>query len=334
MNLFSSTPERKRPPEIVGLDFSSSGVKAVRMKRVNEQLSLVAAACFPPAEYGEIVRPNLGKAFATNYAALAISAPACVVRVVAHTSSHMQTEINRQIRDQIGLDTSYRLASIPSGQPVKGKGESRVLAVAIPDQDASAVLNLFAAGPPAPCSLEISGLASMNAALAGAMAADPEAPACLLDCGSRVSMMVFVNKRAVILARKLDVGGEAVVDRVQKHLGVDRDMAQSIMSEGAIDISQSVREVIDPFLRQMMISRDFVERQENCRVTTVWITGGMSMSAYWTNEIRKATGMNVTAWNPLEGIQVGADALPAELRGQECRLSAAIGAARGALLEP
>ena len=72
--------------------------------------------------------------------------------------------------------------------------------------------------------------------------------------------MVFVNKGAIILARKLDVGGDAVVDRVQKHLGVEREMAESIMSEGAIDISQSVREVIDPFLRQMMISRDFVER--------------------------------------------------------------------------
>lgn len=334
MNLLP-TGEKRRPQEIAGFDFSSSGVKVVRLRFANSQWSLLAADILPASvrEDGTLARPAISKALMTNYAAIAYSASACVVRVVAHTISHSQTDVERQVRDQIGLDTSYRLSFIPTGQVTKGRNENRVLAVAIPDQEAVDILGTFADGAPAPYSLEVAGLASLNAALAGPVARAPEVPACLLDCGSRVSTIVFVHKGAIILARKLDVGGDAVVDRVQKNLGVDREMAENIMSEGAIDISQSVREVIDPFLRQMMISRDYVERQENCRVTTVWITGGMSMSAYWVNEIRKATGMNVQSWNPLEDLQVAGGALPQKFQGQESRFAAAIGAAKGALSE-
>ena len=128
-----------------------------------------------------------------------------------------------------------------------------------------------------------------------------------------------------------EVGGEAVVEQVQKSLGVDREMAESIMSEGAIDISQAVKEVLDPFLRQMMISRDFVERQENCRVATTFITGGMSLSRYWAAEFMRATGMEVQPWDPMEGLAVAPGAVPQRLQGQPCRFSAAIGAARGAM---
>ncbi len=335
MNLFSTGSERKRPQEIVGLDFSSTGVKAVRLKRSDDQFTLAAMDIFPPGSdpTAGVARPPLGKQFTTNYVALTFSAPSCAVRVVAHTGTHA-TEIEKQVRDQIGLDTTFRLSNVPSGQPVRNKNENRVLAVGAPDKEVQEILDLFKEGAPAPFSLEVSGLASLNAALDGPVAKNPDAPACLLDCGSRTSMMVFVNKGAIILARKLDVGGDAVVEHVQKNLGVEREMAQNIMSEGAIDISQAVREVIDPFLRQMMISRDFVERQENCRVTTAFITGGMSMSAYWINEIRKATGIGVQMWDPLEGMNVASGAIQEKWAGQQSRFTAAIGAAKGALLTP
>lgn len=333
MNLFTDATERKRPQEVLGLDFCTTGVKAVRLKLQNDQVHLVAADIFPGGA-DELVRPEIGKIFASNYVALAISAPTCVVRIVAHAASPGSKDVDRQVREQIGLDAGYRLMSVPSGQAAKGKNENRVLAVGVPEKDALGVLKLFRDGPPAPCSLEVSGLASLNAALLGPMAANADAPMCLLDCGSRVSMMVFMNKGAIVLARKLDVGGDAVMEGVQKNLGVDREMAASIMSEGAIDISQSVREVIDPFLRQMMISRDFVERQENCHVTTALITGGMSMSAYWSDEIRKSTGMAVQNWDPMEGMMVDADAIPGRLESQRSRFAAAIGAARGVLTEP
>lgn len=334
MKMLNKTTAPKLPADMLGLDFGSTGIKVVRIKQLGGRLTLVAADILP-ATAGGLVRPVLEKNFAGNYAAVCSTSPDCVVRVVSHTSASETRQSEQQIRDQIGLLPNFRLTSRPTGaEAVKGKNESRVLAVAVPQEEISGYLKLFATGSPAVYSYEISGLASLNAAFMGPMAADPLGPVCLLDCGARVSLMIFMNKGAVILARKLDVGGEAVVEQVQKSLGVDREMAESIMSEGAIDISQSVKEVIDPFLRQMMISRDFVERQENCRVATTLITGGMSLSPYWAAEIKKSTGMSVQTWDPLDGLVVASDAIPERLKGHTNRLSAAIGAARGAMTAP
>jgi Tfp pilus assembly PilM family ATPase len=291
---------------------------------------------FPAQADGRLARPELPKALLTNYVALAFSPAGSVVRVVAQQGGtlHGTPESDQQARSQIGLDDSFRLMSVASGQAQqvnKGRAENKVLAVGVPDADARSLLALFKERAPAPYSLELSGLASLNAAVKSAMSDAPDEPVCLLDCGARVSMMVFMNKGAVILARKLDVGGDAVIERVEKFMGVDRAMAESIMSEGAIDISSAVREVSDPFLRQVMISRDFVERQENCQVGRVLITGGMAMSAYWLEELRRTTGMSVSGWDPLAGLQFAGQGAPKVLDGQACRFSAAIGAARGAL---
>lgn len=316
----------------MGLDFGSTAAKVVRMRRSETGLQILAADIFPTAEIGAApVRPELGKHLLTNYAAMAVTGPSAVIRVVAHVPSAAGTSLNQQLREQIGLDNSFRIAFSNTGQQSRTRGEQRMLAVALSEKDAAEVLDLFREGPPAPASLELSGLAAVHASVMGRQGQDPDAPACHLDCGARVSTMVFVNKGATILTRKLDVGGEAIIDRVQRSLGLDRAIAESIMAEGAIDISQAVSEVIDPFLRQMNISRDFVERQENCRVTTAWITGGMSLSRYWIDMIGKVTGMTIQPWDPLAGIQVMQGAIPERLNGQTARLSGAIGAARAML---
>lgn len=144
-------------------------------------------------------------------------------------------------------------------------------------------------------------------------------------------MMAIFNKGGLVLTRKLDVGGEAVLTSIQKQLGVDRAMAESILSQGAIDVSQSVRSVIEPFLRQVTISRDYVERQENCRISTLYLSGGMSLSASWNDEVMRATGMEARIWNPFENVQIVQGAIPERLQGQEPRFAAAMGAAVGAL---
>ena len=208
-----------------------------------------------------------------------------------------------------------------------------MLTVAVPEADAQAVLSHVAVGAPAPYAMELSGLAALNACLSGPGAQHAQEAVCIIECGSRVSFMAIFNKGALILARKIDVGGESIAAHVQKQLGLDSETAQSILAEGAIDISQAVREVIDPFLRQLTISRDFVEREENCRIKTAYISGGMALSTYWTNEIKRATGMDVQSWNPFDQLTLAPGALPERLEGQQPRFASAIGAALGILRE-
>ena len=95
----------------------------------------------------------------------------------------------------------------------------------------------------------------------------------------------------------------------------------------------TVQEAMGPFLRQLAISREFVERKAGVPIKAWYLSGGITLAAYWTERIRAAVGEDVRIWNPLEGIQVQPDAWPEGLKGQECRFAAAIGSAMGVLQE-
>ncbi|HEY8241055.1 MAG TPA: pilus assembly protein PilM, partial [Kiritimatiellia bacterium] len=274
---------------------------------------------------------QLPKNLIAHYAAMCVTGEHAVVRIVS-IPGHVEpgAAAEQQIRETLGLDAQYRI-SFTNTQSTRGKAETKMLTVALPEADAQAVLAHVATGAPAPYSLELSGLSALNACLTGPASAHAAEAVCVIECGSRVSFMAIFNKGALILARKIDVGGESIASHVQKQLGLDSETAQSILAEGAIDISQAVREVIDPFLRQLTISRDFVEREENCRIKTTYISGGMGLSSYWTNEIKKATGMEVQIWNPFDQLTLAPGAYPERLEGQQPRFAAVVGAALGVL---
>lgn len=321
----------------MGVDMGASGMKVVRIRKTDAGMMLMAADVLPAftlgsAAGGDGVQPTVPpfpKTLLTNYAAVAYSTEKSVVRVVTLPGpADSPEDTEKSIRENLGLDSSYRVSFAPT--PGKPK-ETKLVTVAIPETDIAALLTAFSSGPPAAYSLEISGVVSLNACLMGPAAAHPGDAICALDCGARTTMMAIFNKGGLVLTRKLDVGGEAVLTSIQKQLGVDRAMAESILSQGAIDVSQSVRSVIEPFLRQVTISRDYVERQENCRISTLYLSGGMSLSASWNDEVMRATGMEARIWNPFENVQIVQGAIPERLQGQEPRFAAAMGAAVGAL---
>ena len=337
----STTPSRKPPQDLVALDFGYSGIKAIRLKKVNGVPTVLAVDVLPAVRIDEQAaegprKPShmeLAKPMQANYAAVAYSGGRALVRVVSipgQMSDHGETE--QALREHIGLDKSYRVAYLPTSA-TRGK-DARVLAVALPNSDAETVLSHVGLGAPAPHSMEISGLSAMHACLMGPAAqADSEA-VCIIECGAQVSVMAIFNKGALVLARKLEVGGQLVVAHIQKQFGVDAEMAQSILTQGAFDISASIKHVIDPFVRQLTISRDFVERQENCRISGIFMSGGMCLSAGWVKEIERAAGMPVRMWDPFAGRTMAPGAYPEHLQGQQARFAAAMGSALGGMEAP
>jgi Tfp pilus assembly PilM family ATPase len=207
------------------------------------------------------------------------------------------------------------------------------LVVGLLEKEAQSVLDLVAVGAPAPRSLELSGLSSLAAFLHGPGQAHEQDAVIMIEAGAKLTFMALLNKGAVILLRKFDLGSESIVAKVQQQLNVDQDTARGIISDGSFDISQSVRAVMAPFLRQLTISKDFVERRENCRLVKCYLSGGTSLSTYWKEEIRNATGVDSELWNPFHGLRVAEGAYPADLIGQEPRFAAAVGACWGVLEE-
>lgn len=327
---FGAARGRKPPSELLGLDFGGSGIKAVRLRRANGHVSLVRAACFERGDGPEITRPALPRECMAHYSALALSARRATIRIL-NLPAHLGGEEERRahVREHMGLGDDHRLGFAALSAP-KARAETRALAVGLPDAEARAALDLFSEGPPAPYSLEVSGLSALTAFVQGPGRRHEQAAVGVIESGACLTIMALFHNGAPVLIRKFDLGVMAVSDRVQKQLGVDAETARHILADGSFDVSQPVRDVLDPFLRQLILSREFVERREGCRIERVYLSGGMCLSRFWADEISRVGGITTECWDPFEGMTLAEGALPADLEGQRSRFTAAVGACLGA----
>ena len=87
--------------------------------------------------------------------------------------------------------------------------------------------------------------------------------------------------------------------------------------------------VLQPFCKQVSISKDFIERHQGCRVSRIFVSGGLSLLNSWTQELGAMLHAEIVRWDPFENIQYDTDSIPPEIQGQTTRFAAAIGSAIG-----
>lgn len=321
------------PNDLVGVDISNTGIKAVRMHKTKDQSSVVAVDILPPVNIpdnltSEVPLLELPQRLKARYVSLAVPGDGATIKLLSFPGPFRDSSIQKVI-ESLGIEDldKYRISYkvVTEGH---GKSESRILAVALPETEASGAPKLFPIARPAPYSLEISGLASMTAFMNGPAVNASDAAIGAIDFGDNASTFTLFNKGVLALVRRFNIGTNNIVDQVQESLGVDRETAQGIITDGAFDISQSVSEVMEPLIKQLIVSRDFVERRENCSISKLYASGGITLSRDSLDEMRSSLGVEIDSWNPfdIESITIEPDAIPENLKGQEWRFSAALGA--------
>jgi Tfp pilus assembly PilM family ATPase len=315
--------------DVLGIDLAGSCTKAVRLKNINGTLTIVAADILPKITLAaapstpppfQVPRPLQGR-----YVAMATSAPGAIAKLLtlpAHSDKSMDAHVNELMG--ISADSDYRVGYESIAE---NRSEIRILAAGFPDATARMLCQLFPAGIPAPCSIEIAGLAGMTAFTRGPGATHKSETVAAIDFGATSSYVAFFNKGILALIRKFDLGSDIILRKLQGSLGVDEEVALGILNDGSFDISHILRETMEGFLQQLTISWDFVERRENNPIARLYVTGGMSNLSSWSREIQGVTGKEPAIWNPLSIIPSLPNASPDRLKGQESRFAAAIGAA-------
>ena len=329
------------PRDVVALDVASTGIKAVRMRRAADGVHLLAADILPIKAFAPVApgadQPlpplQLSKAFRSRYAAVAVSGHGSSVKLLTfpgHFDQHAEAQIpgHMGIEDESDNRIGYKV--IAQGH---GRSESRVLAVALPEQQARIATQLLPAGIPAPVAIEVSGLSALTAFLNGPALEAAQDPVGVLECGARVTFFALFNAGLLALVRKFEFGTEDILAEVEKSLGVTRETAQEILAQESIDISHSAGAAMDRLLRQLIVSRDFVERRENCHIRAVYVSGGAALSPPWLANLRTTLEVESLVWNPFETLKVAQGALPATVTGMASRFAAAVGAGLAALEE-
>lgn len=334
---------KRKPVDVLGLDAGHSGIKAVRMRLVDKQPTVVAVDILPAipipvagAEgYPDIQPLVLPKNLVAKYAALVVPGRGAVVKLLTFPAAAAgAADVETKIVEGLGIEKpeEYRIG-YKMLKEVSPKSESRSLVAALPEVEASYAAKLLPSGTPAPYSLEIAGLASMTAFLSGPAQAHAEEAVGMIEFGANVSYFAIVNKTVPVLLRKFDFGSSLILEMVQQSLGIDQATAEGILTDGSFDISQQISDVLENFIKQVVVSRDFVERREGCRITRVFASGGVTRSRDWTQEVKSAVGHEVEQWNPFDCVKVADGAIPEHLKGQEARFAAAVGAGLGVIVQ-
>ena len=322
------------PSDVVGIDVGSAGTRAVRMRKGNSGVSVLAADILPPVQLpdkpaktpGPVQPLSLPPRLKARYAALAVTSQEAIVKLLTFPGA-FDVRNKEKIIERMGIKDSdgYRIAcrTVSEGH---GKTESRILAVALPEIQAQAASLLLPAGRPAPYSLELSCLAVMTGFLHVPGAQHNGDCVGLIDFGSELSSLSFFNKAVLVLFRTFDFGANTILNRITATLDIDMETAMGIVADGAFDISHLTGEPMERFLRQLVVCRDFVERHEDCHVSKVYVSGGLAVSCDLLSQIRSSLDIDVDTWNPFEGMTLSPDAFPENLSGQESQFRAAVGA--------
>ncbi len=320
---------KRGPSDCTGVDVGTTSTRIVRLRAIGDDITVVGADIIPPSE-GTISIPLRLRA---RYASIAASGSTSIAKLLTFPGA-IDESFESGLGKSLGLAdadenrVSYRIIS--EGQ---GRQESRVLAAAISEEEASAVMKHFASGLPAPWSLEVAPLAALTAFEMGPVRAHSGTATGLLDFGTAATTLSLFNRGELVLVRRFDFGTDAVLERVKATLGVDAETAKGILSDTAFDISELLVELMSPVSSQFVVSRDFIERRENCTVGTMFAIGGIAHSKLAMQGLEQALNVDITPWNPFLGLIIAPQAIPDELDDQHWRFAAALGAALGTMEE-
>ncbi len=322
---------QKMAASLLGVDFSTTSTKVVRLKRIKEELVLMGIDLLPAVDFGtEACRIELPRNITANYACLAYTGKSSVVRMVNALLSDEQTELpERKLRELLNVGDDYRV-SATLAKKGQGRHDSSFLAAAIPEDDLHFLLSMFPSGPPAPASVEVAGLSFIPAFLNARGKECRGEAVCLIETGESASYFVFINEGVPALVGKFNFGGSTLREKVVQDLGVDDELAGTILTDSSINISTSMNDVMTPFLKQLSISKDFIERHQGCQISKVYVSGGTSLLPHWPSVVEQRLHAEVLPWSPFENIQYDhPDIVPEHLASQATRFAAAVGAAIG-----
>jgi Tfp pilus assembly PilM family ATPase len=326
-----TSDQGRRLTNLLGLDFATSGVKAVRLKKTKGQVQMVAADVLPPIGFNANSRPEIPRALASYYTALCATTEEAVLRVFSHALPEGEVEsLPTIVRNGLNVPEGVRVG----GQIIsrgRGKRDSSLLGVAVPEATIKYFLSLFAGGAPAPHSFEIAGLAAFSAFFHNRGEHTVNRTICLIETGARFTYVAFFHRNQLQVINRFSIGGADLRRQVQTTLDVNEEMATEILDGGSIDVSGPVRQALAPFVKQLSVYREFVERRNKCSLDGIYLSGGEATSPCWQAAVSGVLGMPAEAWNPFEKLEVMPDAFPEQLAGQESRFAAAVGAALAGL---
>ncbi len=320
----------KSPNDCTGIDIGATVTKVVRLRKASDGISVVGADLVTPDAHGNITIPTNLRA---RCASIAMSGQDAIVKLLTFPGA-IDESFEKTLPQKLGISENedYRLSYdiITEGG---ARSESSVLVAAIPEEEAASVMKNFSSGLPAPYSLEISSLATLNAFEHGPVANSNQDTASLIDFGTHTTSLSVFYRKSLALIQFFDFGTKAVMEHLKSALKVNTDTARGILDDASFDLSDILKDLMGSIASHLIVSRYFIERQKNCSIDTLYAVGGITHSQAAMKSLSKKMSVSIIPWDPFEGLNIEPQAISEDLDALHWRFAGAIGAALATLEE-
>ena len=104
---------KKRFTDLVGVDFSTTATKVVRLKQSKDGISLVGLDMLPAVDFGQTAsRMELPRNITTYYGCLSYTGPAAVVRMVnTQLGAEEENVPEAKLRELLNVTEDYRVSA-------------------------------------------------------------------------------------------------------------------------------------------------------------------------------------------------------------------------------
>lgn len=332
---------KRAPADVVGISCATSGTFFARMKMAGSTPALIGLGSGPPVtglyaspndHTAQLVPLDVPAKLRGRYASLCLSGHNGVSKILRVQES-FDVENRAEVVARMALEQAddLRIATrllVPGG----AKSEARVLAAAFPERQAASMLRLLpAAGTPAPRAIVPAELAVINAFCNDPLFARREDTIGLIHFDHDFSMIALFNDGILSQLRIFAFGVADVLRKLIQSLNVDQQTAEGVLIDGAFDIAHLIEEGCRDLRAQLVISRDFMERSENCTLEKIYLSGPVSLTKPFAQSLAMGDGME--EWNVLEAYADSTSGLMEDaLASEPWRLVSAIGSSLGVLI--
>lgn len=315
------------PHDVVGIEWRSDSLRALRLKR-NRTLHLEGCAVLrslPPTGEARLSLPPHLKGV---HAGLLYSGEDAVVKLLTLPGHTVLDESH--VRDAMGLkgDDQMRIGFQVLREGTR-RAEHRILAASMPEPVAAGLPAMLADLRPVPYTLELSPIALLNAFFMTQPARE-EAITGLIFADVDYCLFAFFRNRELLLIRRYGQGSAGVLKHISHKLGVDAQTANDIVRSGAVDLSAAVADVVTPLIRQITLSRDFIERHANQPVGSMFLGGSPTVAQALQSALQTTLRVDCLEWTPFEDAGLDLSPFP-ELLEQPWSFYAAFGSCLGIL---
>ncbi|MBI4355347.1 MAG: type IV pilus assembly protein PilM [Candidatus Omnitrophica bacterium] len=323
----------------VGLDVGTTSFKIVELTKQGAQQTLERAVVQDvpstdrKAAAAAIKRAFEQHAIGSRRVNIAVSGPAVIVRYIempAMTDQELVSAIQFEAEKYIPFNPAEVVMDSCVIEKFDGDKRMRVLLVAAKKELIDERVALLQEAGLTPRIIDVDAFALANAFLRVQIPAKADEIRAVLDIGAEVTTATVLRGTRPAFTRDIMAGGNAFTRAMMEKLGVAAAAAEALKRQpggrGA-EIFEAVKPVIDNLVSEIRLSFNYYESQADHGIEALYLSGGVTGLEGVSRYIQENVEVEVRAWDPLQGLQLGASVDRAGLTRTAPRLAVAMGLA-------